>query len=64
MHSSSSPAGRDLAKKMLKRWQGDPNLAGLREQSALTKLSAHERTECLALWKEVAAVLERTQNIQ
>ncbi len=56
-----SPAGRDLAKTMLRRWQVDPGLAGLREPSALETLSADERTECLALWQEVGAVLDRTQ---
>jgi serine/threonine-protein kinase len=46
---------------MLTHWQVDPDLAGLREPRALDKLSADEREECLALWKEVGAVLNRTQ---
>ena len=48
----------DLAKKMLTLWQAEPDLAGLREPSALDKLSADERRECLALWDEVANVLK------
>jgi serine/threonine-protein kinase len=54
-----SRAARILVRKMLTQWQADPDLAGLREPSALDKLSADERQECLALWKEVAAVLDR-----
>jgi eukaryotic-like serine/threonine-protein kinase len=56
---SSSGVARDLAKTMLTQWQADPDLAGLREPSAIDKLSADERRECLALWKEVASVLNR-----
>jgi hypothetical protein len=41
-------------------WQADPDLAGLREPSALDKLSAEERKEWLALWGEVEALLRRT----
>jgi serine/threonine-protein kinase len=51
---------RILVKKMLTRWQADPDLAGLREPSALDKLSTDERRECLALWNDVGAVLNRT----
>ncbi len=58
---SSSGATRDRAKKMLTQWQVDPDLAGLREPSALDKLSADERKECLGLWQEVGAVLDRAQ---
>ena len=58
---SVSERERDLAKKMLKLWQVDPDLAGLREPSALAKLSADERKECLALWNEVEGLLKRSQ---
>ncbi len=54
-------ARRVLAKKMLTHWRADPELAGLREPSALDKLPTDERKECLALWNEVGAVLNRTQ---
>jgi serine/threonine-protein kinase len=57
---SGSRAARELAKKMLTRWQIDPDLAGLREPRGLDKLSADERKECLALWQEVDALLKRT----
>ncbi len=58
---SGSRAARDLAKKMLTHWQVDPDLAGLREPRALDELSADERKECLGLWQEVGAVLDRAQ---
>jgi serine/threonine-protein kinase len=56
---SGSGAARDLVRKMLTHWQADPDLAGLREPGALEKWSADERKEWLALWKEIAAVLNR-----
>ena len=58
---SGSPVARDLAKTMLTQWQVDPDLVGLREPNALDKLSVDERKECLALWNEVGAALNRTQ---
>jgi tetratricopeptide (TPR) repeat protein len=58
---TSSRAARVMVSRLLTHWQADPDLAGLREPSALDKLSADERKECLALWKEVAAVLSRAQ---
>jgi serine/threonine-protein kinase len=61
MMTSDSPADRDLAKKTLNRWQVDPDLAGIRERSALEPFSKEEREECLALWREVTAVLNRGQ---
>ena len=55
-----SRAARAVARQVLTRWQADPDLAGLRESSALDKLSAKERKEWLALWREVEAILRRT----
>jgi hypothetical protein len=50
---------RVLVRQRLTGWRADPDLAGLREPGALEKLSAEEREEWLALWKEVDAVLDR-----
>jgi serine/threonine-protein kinase len=52
-------ADRAQVKTMMRRWQADADLAGLREPGALGKWSAKERCEWLALWKEVGALLER-----
>ncbi|PWT85229.1 MAG: hypothetical protein C5B58_03390 [Acidobacteria bacterium] len=46
---------------VMREWQADQDLAGLREPDALTKLPPDERAECLALWEEVAALLRRAQ---
>jgi eukaryotic-like serine/threonine-protein kinase len=59
--SGASDEAREQVRQTLTRWQVDPDLAGLREPSALEKWSPDERTECLALWKEVTAVLDRSQ---
>ncbi len=59
-----SPAGRDLARKRLTLWQADPDLARLREASALDDLPTGERKECLTLWNDVASVLSRARTIQ
>jgi serine/threonine-protein kinase len=59
-----SQAERDLGKKTLTRWQGDPDLAGIREPRALEPFSKDEQEECLALWRDVAAVLKRRQTIK
>jgi serine/threonine-protein kinase len=56
---SESRAARVLVRSLLRHWQSDPNLAGLRQPGALAGLPEEERKECLALWQEVAALLER-----
>jgi serine/threonine-protein kinase len=57
-----SGAARVRVRNLLTHWQADPDLAGLRDPGALATLSAEEREECLALWKEVDALLNRTKN--
>jgi serine/threonine-protein kinase len=54
-------ADRVLMRKTLRQWRADPDLAGLREPSALETLSADERQECLALWQSVASLLDRAE---
>jgi hypothetical protein len=48
-------------RRALARWLSDPDLEGFREQTALDKLTADERTEWLALWKEVGELLNRAE---
>jgi serine/threonine-protein kinase len=57
-------ADRLLVQKTCTHWRTDPDLAGLRDMSALNELSTEEREECQALWNEVAAVLNRAQPIR
>ncbi len=52
---------RDEAQRALPLWRFDPALSGLREPRELEKLSAEEREDCLALWREVSVVLARTR---
>ncbi|HEV3448637.1 MAG TPA: serine/threonine-protein kinase [Gemmataceae bacterium] len=58
----SSTASRLTVSNRLMHWQVDRDLAGIREPSRLELLPPNERQECLALWKEVAAVLKHSQN--
>jgi serine/threonine-protein kinase len=55
-------ADRAQLKIRLTRWRADPDLAGLREPGALDRLSAEERDDWLALWKEVGALLKRASS--
>jgi serine/threonine-protein kinase len=59
--AGGSEAAQAAVRNVLTRWLGDPDLTALREPHLLEKLSAEERQECLALWNEVDAVLQRAQ---
>jgi serine/threonine-protein kinase len=52
---------RALVRRKLTHWRADPDLAELREPSALEKLPADEREKWVALWNETGAVLNRAQ---
>jgi tetratricopeptide (TPR) repeat protein len=56
---SGSEQDLGLAKRMLRHWQVEPDLAGIRDLKALDEASAEERDECFALWDDVGAVLRR-----
>jgi serine/threonine-protein kinase len=58
---SNAPREDDHVTKTLARWQADPDLAGLRDATAVDKLSGDERKECLGLWKEVGNLLHRAR---
>jgi hypothetical protein len=60
MLDGGSTAAHVAVGKLLTLWHADPDLAGLREPRALDQLPAEEQKECLALWKEVTSVLDRT----
>lgn len=55
---TGSRIARHLGRTILAQWQTDPDLAGLRETAQLAALSVEEREACLALWNEVAALLQ------
>ena len=59
--TNSSTVTRALVRETVAHWQLDPDLAGLRESSAMAHLTADERTECLALWQTVGNLLRRAR---
>jgi tetratricopeptide (TPR) repeat protein len=59
--ASGTPADRAGVSRAMTRWQQDPDFAGIRGPEALAQLSAGERTECEALWREVEALTDRAQ---
>jgi len=61
LHQANARA-RVRIQQTMQYWQVDDDLAGLREPDALAKLPPDERQECLALWKEVAAVIGSAQS--
>jgi serine/threonine-protein kinase len=52
---------RAVVVQRLRHWQGDPDLAGLRDQAALAALPAGEQQDWKKLWAEVAALLRRAR---
>jgi serine/threonine-protein kinase len=54
-------ADRAAVQGMLKHWQQDTDLAGIRDKAALAKLSPQERAACEKLWADVAALLKKAQ---
>jgi hypothetical protein len=58
------PAAKLLVQQTLMRWRADPDLEGLRQPDALDQLPAGEREDCIALWNEVAELLNRAQVVK
>jgi tetratricopeptide (TPR) repeat protein/serine/threonine protein kinase len=56
---SSSAKSRAAAQDALRHWQGDPDLAGLRDAEKLAKLPEAERPPWREFWAEVAKLLEQ-----
>jgi hypothetical protein len=54
---SGKPDDRRLVWQRLRHWQGDRDLAGLRDRAAVARLPADEREACRQLWAEVQALL-------
>jgi tetratricopeptide (TPR) repeat protein len=59
----ASGRAADLAavQRVLRDWQQDGDLAGLRDPAALAKLPAEERAAFTQLWADVAALLQRAE---
>jgi hypothetical protein len=52
---------RDHVRNLMANWQADPDLAGLREPTAMKTFPTAERRECLALWQDVNNLLRRAR---
>src|SRR5262249_27545777 len=50
-----------LVRQTLKRWQADPDLAGLRDPDALARLPQAEREACRRFWDDVAGLSDRLE---
>src|SRR5256885_1251540 len=53
---------RALFLERLTRWRVDKALAGLREPDAPADLDPSERDDCLALWREVTALIDPSED--
>ena len=57
--AGAKPQVRATVQQTLSHWQKDTDLAGIREATALAKLSAAEQSACQKLWADVAALLKK-----
>src|SRR5262249_54311777 len=57
--ASDKGANRALVQKTLTHWQGDADLAGVRDPKALAELPEAERAEWQKLWAEVEALRKK-----
>jgi tetratricopeptide (TPR) repeat protein len=56
---SGPPQARESIAKTLQHWKADPDLAGLREPTALAKRPPDEQQTCRALWANVDALVTK-----
>jgi tetratricopeptide (TPR) repeat protein len=59
--NDSAPDARAQVQQALAHWKDDPDLAGLRDPTALAKLPEDEQRACQALWSAVEAVLAKAR---
>jgi hypothetical protein len=52
---------KEVAIQLLHHWQKDPDLAGVRDEAALAKLSESDRAAWRQLWADVAELLKRAE---
>src|SRR5262249_41486470 len=58
---SGQSAARAAVQQMMKHWQQDPDLAGIRDAAALAKLPPNERAALPTLWAGVTALLKKAK---
>jgi hypothetical protein len=59
--NSGPPTTQAIVRKLMSRWQVEPDLAGVRELNAIRELPSDEQQEWLALWRNVADMLNRVK---
>jgi hypothetical protein len=59
---TGNPADCATVQQALRHWQQDPDLAGIRDKAALSKLPAEERKALTQLWGGVAALLKKAED--
>jgi tetratricopeptide (TPR) repeat protein len=57
------PADRAVFLRMMKHWQNDSDLTGIRDEAALAKLPLEEREAFVKLWADVADRLKQAQEV-
>ena len=57
----AAPQDRAVLVAVLRRWQNDPALAGVRDASALAKLPSAERARWQKLWADIATTLAKAR---
>jgi hypothetical protein len=60
--ASGPPQARPFIAQSLSHWQKDTDLAGIRDATALAKLSMDEQKACTRLWADVAALLKKAES--
>jgi serine/threonine-protein kinase len=61
LQETGKPADQAALQQVLRHWQRDTDLDGLRDKPALAKLPAEERAACEKLWADVGALLKKAQ---
>ena len=56
-----TPQDRSAVQRMLRHWQQDPDLAGVRDPAALAELPEAERADWRKLWADAAALLKKAE---
>ncbi len=62
LESAPAPA-RDVVSQKLGHWRQDPDLSGVRDAAALSKLPEAEREAWRALWADVDTLLKKAQGL-
>jgi hypothetical protein len=55
----NEPARKQEVFRKLTHWKGDPDLAGIRDEEALAKLTESEREAFRSLWRDVEALRKK-----